>query len=326
MTSLCRVWVSAGPRIAVALPVFVIWSAYLVAVGGWGAWVRDLGGLTGLMAVALLLMLVAAATTYQRSAATLDHRDALGRLASSTEEFCLVLRPFGRDGRVVAPGTRVNTLLGRWAHPNLTLEQVVALAARTALNHPTYAIVDQSSFLAPPGPTYLRVPDPERRCVAQRLIARAHSIVLMLPPDPDVHAGFAWEVEQIVRAGVQHRVIIVLPPPDQDAHGHYCALQRASLLLAALGGSGRQDDIDPFTVYEYELQLGASTVVLKCTRRRNVHAWSMRPVELPGGRRGARVVVATTSYVPALAEAIMDTERELLGVDFAVRYPRVRDL
>jgi hypothetical protein len=327
MTSLLRrVWVSAGPRIAVALPVFVIWSAYLVASGGWGAWMRDLGGLTGLMAVSLLLMLVVTVTTYRRSAATLDHRDALGRLASSTEEFCLILGPFGRDGRVVVPDARTNNLLGRWANPNLTLEQVVALAARTALNHPTYAIVDQASFLAPPGPTYLRVPEPEWQCVARRLIVRAHSIVLVLPPDPDMRAGFAWEVEQIVRAGVQHRVIIVLPPPDQDVHGHDAALQRASLLLAALGGSGRQDDVDPFTVYEYELQLSTSTVVLKCTRRRHVHAWSMRPAEVPQGGRRARVVVAATSYVPALAEAITDTERELRGLDFAVRYPEVRDV
>jgi len=327
MTSLLRrVWVSAGPRIAVALPVFVVWSIYLIASGGWGAWVRDLRGLTGLMVAALLLMLVAVMSTYRRSAATLDHRDALGRLASSTQEFCLILRPFGRDGRVVVPDTRVNNLLSRWANPNLTLEQVVAHAARTALNHPTYAIVDQARFLAPPGPTYLRVPDPEWQRVAQRLIARAHSIVLVLPPDPDMRAGFSWEIEEIVRAGVQHRVIIVLPPPDQDVHGHYSALQRASLLLAALGGSGRQDDVDPFTVYEYELQLSASTVVLKCTQGHQVHAWSMRPTELPRGRRRAREAVASTSYVPALAEAIVDTERELLGLDFGVRYPRVQDV
>jgi hypothetical protein len=52
----------------------------------------------------------------------------------------------------------------------------------------------------------------------------------------------------------------------------------------------------------------------------------MRPTELPRGRRRARELVATTSYVPALAEAINDTERELRGLDFGVRYPRVRDV
>lgn len=323
MTALNRAWVCAGPRAVVALPIFVIWSAYVVAAGGWRAWAGDLGGLTGLMLVALLLLLVAAGTTYRRSAPTLDHREALRRLASSTEEFCLILRPFGRERRVVVPDTRVGHG-GRWITPSLTLEQVVALAARTALDHPTYAVVDQARGVVPPGPTYLRVPDPEWRCVARRLIARAHSIVLVLPPDPAARGGLPWEIEQIVRAGVAHRVIIVLPPPDQDVPGHHAALQRAALLLAALRGSGRHDDVDVFTVYEYELQLGASTVVLKCTRGRQVHAWSMRTTD--AGMRRAREVVATTSYVPALAEAIEDTERELRGLDFAVRYPSVRDV
>jgi hypothetical protein len=256
----------------------------------------------------------------RRSAATLDHRAALRRLASSTQEFCLILRPFGREGQVIVPNTRRDDVLDRWANPNLSLEQVVALAARTALGHPTYAIVGHASFHAPPGPTYLRVPDPEWQRVARRLIARAHSIVLLLPSDPDVRAGFSWEVEQIVRAGVRHRVIMVLPPPDQDADGHRAALQRASLLLAALGGSGRQDDVDSFTIYEYELQLAVGTVVLKCTRGGRVYAWSVRTP-----RRRSREIVATTSYVPALAEAIADTERELLGLGFHVRYPRAKD-
>jgi hypothetical protein len=197
---------------------------------------------------------------------------------------------------------------------------VVALAARAALDHPTYAIVDQSRLLAPPGPTYLRVPDPESWTVVRRLIARAHSIVLLLPPTGDLRCGFAREIEQIVAAGVVHRVIIALPPPDQDGAGHRVALQRAALLLAALRGSGRTDDVDSFTVYEYELALAPSTVVLKCTRGRQVHAWSMQP---PGPTRcPAQPVVAAASYVPALAEAITDTERELLGLRFAVRYPQ----
>ena len=246
MTSLLnRAWVCAGSWIVVGLPIFLIWSVYLVASGGWSAWVRDLGGPTGLMLVALLLMLLATVAAYTRSAVTLDHRDALGRLASSTEEFCLILRPSGREGRVVVPDVRVRDLRATWANPNLTLEQVVALAARTALDHSTYAIVDQASHVAPPGPTYLRVPDPERQRVVQRLIARAHSIVLVLAPEVDLRTSFRWEVEQIVRAGVAHRVIIVLPPPDQDVVGHRIALQRVSLLLAALGGAGRQDDLDP---------------------------------------------------------------------------------
>ena len=245
---------------------------------------RDLEGLAGLMVVALLLMVVAAGAAHRRSVSTLDHHEALRRLASSTEEFCLILRPSGRPGRVVVPDTRVGRA-GRWATPNLTLEQVVALAARSALDHPTYAVVDQARVVAAPGPTYLRVPDPEWRSVAPRLIARAHSIVLVLPPGPDARGGFPREIEQIVRGGVAHRVIIVLPPPDQDVAGHHAALQRAALLLAALGGSGREDDVDLFTVYEYELQLGASTVVLKCTRGRQVHAWSMRSAAAPTGTR-----------------------------------------
>jgi hypothetical protein len=321
MTALLRrVWRAAGAPLVVAVPVFLSWSAYLVATGSWRAWVRDLGGVTGLMGVALLLALVAVLTGDRRPAVVLDHRDTVRHLARSTEEYCLVLRPRGGETHGVVP----DELRGRRVHPDLTLEQVVALAARAALGHPTYALVDGAGSLAPPGPTYVHVPDPERRAVARRLIGRAHSIVLVLPATPEACSGFAGEVEEIVRAGVAHRVIIVLPPPGRDARGHHAALQRAALLLAALRGAGRPDDVDPLTVYEYELALVPSTVVLKCTRGRQVHAWSMPPTEPP--RRGrARQVVAAASYVPAVAEAITDTEQELLGLGFGGRYPRARN-
>ena len=308
MTSLLhRVRVSAGSILTVGIPFLAVWSAATVSMG-------DVDGLTRVVLVVVLLVLGAALIVSVWSAVAPDHHEILGRLGTSDEEFCLVLRPSG----VAGPHHGTGAAGRSWADPDTTLEQVVALAARTALDQRTYTVVDQTDGLTPPGPTYLRVPDPEWRTVARRLIPRAHSIVLVLPPRPDT-AVFAWEIEQIVRSGVQHRVIIVLPPLDQDVLNHWAALQQAAVLLTALRGSGRLDDVDHLQVHEYELKLEVGTVVLKCARDGRVHAWTMHR-SAPSGRRE----IVAASYVPALAQAITDIEQELRGLAFAVRYPRTR--
>lgn len=307
MTSVVRrVWVSAGPVVTVGVPFLAVWWA-TVSVG-------DLDGLTRVVLVGVLLGLGAALIACVRAAVAPDPRGVADRLGSSDEEFCLVLRPSGAADRNSGTGA-----IGRsWTDPDTTLEQVVALAARTALDQRTYTVVDQADGLTPPGPTYLRVPDPEWRTVARRLIPRAHSIVLVLPPHPDATV-FAWEIEQIVRSGVQHRVIIVLPPLEQDVMGHWAALPQAAVLLTALRGPGAVDDVDHFEVYEYELRLEIGTVVLKCAPDGRVHAWATNR-----SPQSARREIVAASYVPALAQAITDIEQELRGLDFAVRYPRSR--
>lgn len=278
------------------------------------------------MAISAIAMTIVAATKYTRSSSAISYEKVLLPLVQSDREYCLVLRPFGRDGQIIAPkAMHKNRVGGSGFTRNMTLEQIVAASARSALGLETYGIVDQKTLVVPPGPTFMRVPDEERQTVVQRLIRRAHSIVLILPPDRDMGNGFAWEVEQIVRSGVQSRVIVVLPPYDQDVYPHQAALRWACVLLILLHGSGRQAELDHFTAHEYELRLGATTQVVKYRERHGTNWWvpvpEANPRQSPVLRRRIKTVVADVTYLSGLVEAFRETEHELAELSFAARYP-----
>ena len=183
---------------------------------------------TGAVIVAIIATMTAI-TQYERSSRTVGHEDILFPLVQSEREYCLVLRPFGRDGEVIVPKASHKGRVGmRFTYftRNATMEQIVATAAHDALNLETYGIVDQRILLAPPGVTFMRASNNEWKTVVQCLIRRAHTIVLILHPGQEMRDGFAWEIEQIVRYGMQSRVIIALSPFDSDAYDHQAALRR----------------------------------------------------------------------------------------------------
>lgn len=256
------------------------------------------------IAVAGVAMAAAGAVGYRRSSATDPCAEVLPRLMRSDREYCLVLRAFGRDGEFILPaatGKRQTT--GRFGFTqNVTIEQVVADAARDALGVETYGIVDQSVAFAPPGLRFLRASDDEWQMVAQRLIRRAHSIVVIVAPGQDVREGLAWEIAQIVRYGRRPRVVLVLPPAAGKARAREHALGQVAELLKMLGADA---PLDPSTV-------DRGTVVMKCSQGSDVWLWSL-DADSPG-------VVADVTYRPGLVAALEQNERELAGCSFEARY------
>ncbi|HEX7304948.1 hypothetical protein [Lentzea sp.] len=277
----------------------------LVAAGGFDK-LSGAGGVLG-MAVSALVMIVVGAAKYPRSAGTPSHEQVVFGLLRSRKKYCLILRPFGQDAEIVLPktGVRRRTDSGPFTR-NLTMEQLVTRAARTVLDMDTYGIVDQRTTFAPPGPVLMRAADDEWQEVAQRLISRAHVIVLILPPDRDFGDGFVWEVEQIRLAGMTSRVVIVLPPSDQDPEAYEAALRRACVLLALLDG-----ELDHFKVHEYELMLPSGALVIRSTTD-GAKWWQTRdePAERTALGRERKTVVADVTYLEVLEVALREIDHE----------------
>ncbi len=288
----------------------------------------------GILIGAIAMVNVVVATrNYRRSSATFGYDEILPLLERSEREYCLVLRPFGRDGEVILPvdiparkavpnaglsednpttrteharGTTVRTapIPNRDAKtfftPNTTMEQVVVTAARAALGLETYGLVNQKVLFAPPGLTYMRASDDDWKCVAQRLIRRAHSIVLILPPGRETGAGFTWEVEQIVHYGKASRVVIVLPPCDQDVRARPEALLAANLLLLLLERSGTRADLGRSEAGDDDHALPANTLVVRYTQKSGPRSWNALPAgpsEKARGKKRQKPVVGHSIYL-----------------------------
>lgn len=305
---------------------------------GWGALGSSLGiavRVADAVVVAIVAIMVAIGK-YKRSSRTVSHADILFPLVQSEREYCLVLRPFGRDGEVIVPKAsrkgRVGIRFTYFAR-NATMEQIVATAARETLNLATYGIVDQMILLAPPGVTFIRAPNSEWKTVVQCLIRRAHTIVLILHPEQEIRDGFAWEIEQIVRYGMQSRVIIALPPCDSNDYDHQAALLQACIILALLDDSGRYAELNNFKVREYELRLDPATLLVKYKELSQPTWWaakvgnSSQQESTPLARRREKrknrkqTVVADGTYLPGFVEAFKTTEHELSELSFKARYP-----
>jgi len=197
----------------------------------------------------------------------------LATLARSGREYGVVLRSFGRDGETILPKRGPSWLMVM----TVTIEQVVAKALRRSLNLDTYAFVDQDVLFAPPGPTYVRASNDDWKASAQRLICSAHSIVVILVPGRDSSEGFAWEIDQIVRSGLQSRVVIVLPPYDKDAHGHEDSRRQAGVLLGLLEPPDRAPVVTGTSTPGPMPALPKNTLVVRPGGRSGPRTWG------PGG-------------------------------------------
>jgi len=207
---------------------------------------------------------------YQRPRATESYNDIGPSLLNSTEEFCLVLRPFGADGETLLRQYEF-TVTGKarlatrkdFAVENLTIEQVFASAAQEAVQQKLYTLVDQDRRLAPPGMVYMRARNDDWRDAVLALVQRAYAVILWLPPGQEIRSSLSWEIEQIVRAGLQTRTIIVLPPPNEKAT-YQRGIQQAAILLAAMEtAAGKTEQADPLRVQHYVSLLGDRTLTMK---------------------------------------------------------------
>ena len=258
--------------------------------------------------------------TYTPSVETTPYARVLPGLLASREEFCLLLRPFGSDGEVTLTYEPLMGKIPKWRFtmvgsitPTLTMEQVIAAAARGALGVHAYAMVDADLLLAPPGPVYLRAPYSEWKSPAGDLIRRAHTIVVILPPGQTLRASMQWEVGEIVRRQRQSRVVVVLPPVHKREYDHPLARRQAGVLLAALTGSSSRLVDGPAAESLLQQHVPEKALVIKLGAGGEVRAWSVDG----GGRRGR---VGARAYVDAIREAIDANEQEWRGWGFRARY------
>jgi hypothetical protein len=290
---------------------------------------------------------------YQRLEATKSYDDVVPSLPDSTEEFGLVLRPFGADGETFLRQYETTTkgrkrLTSGVIFPQyLTMEQVFAVAAQKAAKQKVYALVDQRRKLAPPGPVYVRVKDADWQDAIRKLLRRAYAVFLWLPAGQDVREHLNWEVERIVEAGLQKRTIIVMPRPNDKA-AHRRAVGQAAQLLAALETTGEKaEKADPLRVQHYENLLGDRVATMKFVAAeggtglrlvqrmvaeptpltwqraiRNVLLCWLLPIYIlifSDRRRNGRVNVL--AYEQGLIKLVAAIREELAGQPFSVRYP-----
>lgn len=251
---------------------------------------------------------------YEKSQRTKTTVEVLPDLLNSTEEFLLILRPFGSDGKVLLPA--------RWFGSS-TVEQVIARAARKTLGFKAYAIVDQDQRLAPPGPVYMRASNDEWKDAVSALIGRAHSVVLILPPGQGLRQSFVWEIDQLVRHELHTRTMIVLPPDRLYPVDYAIALQQACLLAATLEGQGRSvDEVFSLRVLDLEASLDGKRVhAIKFSRP---HPWGKSEPEMYRVKKrklGFMKMAWSVFYFGVISKELESVRNELSGVGFTSRYP-----
>ena len=323
-----RIWRSVGWW-GLAYSALAALAAYSILFNPTGN-IDESGGRVIALTIAALVILAYRMRGYQRPRATKSYEEVLKPLLTSTEEFCLVLRPFGRDGeiflRLYKMTKKMRRKTSQMPYANiLTLEQLIARSVHRGLQQKTYALVDQNRKLAPPGPVYVRAPNENWQAAVLPLIQRAHSIILWLPPGQDVHESFNWEVEQIVLCGLQRRTIMVLPPPDQQIDSYRQAVAEAAVLLATMDTvSGKTTDADQLKIQHYRDKLGEKTLIMRLETAADGDGQVLMRWFVQDSRRRWRLGksrVHASLYENGLADLLTSIEGDLAGQPFSVRYP-----
>ncbi|QIQ06175.1 hypothetical protein [Streptomyces liangshanensis] len=164
-----------------------------------------------------------------------DAADVVPDLVTSGERYCLILRPFGSAGHIIVPsgrGRRTLTLSGMTV--TSTMEQVVSRSWSDVYAAQAYAVVDPGLALAPGSVVYMRAEHTAWKEPVERLIATAHSIVLILPPHQRIRTSTWWEVRKILELERLERLTVVLPPYDVEGSGHAQAKDELCKLLAVI--------------------------------------------------------------------------------------------
>jgi len=179
------------------------------------------------------------------SAKTKPGEDIVPRLIGSRLQYCLLLGRYGAAGEtVVKNGWGNRAFLLGWLRRTATLDQVVAYAAARHLGLTTYTVVEQGRVVAPPGPVHLRMPADGWLPAVAGLIRRAYAIVMVLSARPEIQDGMWWEIEQILEHDLITRLIIVLPPADQDRDVYREARYQLCKILAVLHDPLVFNDVD----------------------------------------------------------------------------------
>ncbi|HEY2268859.1 MAG TPA: hypothetical protein VGI96_40020 [Streptosporangiaceae bacterium] len=312
-----RIWRAVGP-VGFAQTIVAVILVYKIISGpSWET--ADQGVRTLVLIPVALAILGYRLLRYRRPRATITYDEALDHLSSSNEQFCLSLRPFGKDGETLLRLRRrtnvILRLLSYMPYQNyLTIEEVIAHSAQQALDRKTYALVDQSRTVAPPGPVYVRAPNADWQAAILPFIQHAASIVIWLTPEQTLRDAFNWEIEQIVHYGMQHRTIIVLPPPDQGAESYRRSVEQAGLLVATMQtASGRSAEASNDSVSKYVAYLGENTIAIRLQPAEHGNGkmlmrWSIQYPRRPWPIR--KLQVDASLYEGGLVEFLTDIEKD----------------
>lgn len=255
-----------------------------------------------------------------------NHVKFVDPLLSSTEEYCLLLRPFGYDGRIVLPDMApIDEGLSWWRKPRQYgpyrrtrhIEQVIADAAMRACGMRSISVVDSRSLLAPPGPEYFRASHSEWQQPVRRLLARAHTIVILLPPGLPRSNGLEWEVRTIAALGLQSRVIFVLPPPEHHPETR-CPVTHRFAALATLLRYGPNVPWPELSCRAAELhdRVPDSPLLARIRGGRDPDYWVVVSSQSDSKPR----TCGTGTYLPGLVEYIGWNYLELADLGFRARY------
>jgi hypothetical protein len=246
--------------------------------------------------LAIVLIYVVKSKAYVATERTKLAADALELILSSSQGYCLLLRPFGHDGFVRLPIGYYPFWVPRSLYAHTTIEQVIVQAVEGSLRLRTYAIIDQAQPVAPPGPVFLRAAPDEWKPAAEKLIERANLIVIFLPATKGLRAGLDWELRQIAQHPFRGRILIVLAPPrsalGQTTDHLYRAAEVIALLRMYFGAA--DDAAGPLAIEMWHKKLvdRRAIVIEVCTvnsiadrRRVEVRAWPAAKVARARGYR-----------------------------------------
>ena len=180
-------------------------------------------------------------------------------------------------------------------------------------------------LFAPPGLTYLRAPDDGWHLPVHRLIARAHTIFLLLPDLP-IGQGLEWEVSAIARLGLRSRVIFVLPPPEKGENEDCPTVHRMCDLMSLLKNGPRASRADlRYQALDFLDHIEGSVLVARMKEWGAPEIWVV--VSDPATREGwdgaklaKKSVCATGSYFPALVESFRRNCQDLDSSGFRECY------
>jgi hypothetical protein len=215
----------------------LLWATFLLSLGPFvGLLYNDPGAFGGqlqkyfilwaIMVVGYSLYLL---FSFQPSGTLSPASKFVEAIASSADEYCLILRPFGADGfvplRVALPQGSMRETLLKPVALSKTLEAVVEAEARTALGCQSVALVDPKLKIVPLSPTYIAADDDAWQGIVDKLLRRALIAVVILPPGQRARGALRWEVGRAIEVGLLGRLVFVLPPPQVEGY----AAARATL-------------------------------------------------------------------------------------------------
>lgn len=147
----------------------------------------------------------------------------INQVYKSMKEYCLILRPFGKDGYIstndlIRQGNVFKKIFVNWSIRYITLEEEIESLAKDILKVETVAFVDPDLTMIPKSPQFIVSSNKNWKPNIFRLLRRALCVIIIIPPGTKITSSLEWEVRQTLDSGLLGRFVFVLPPPTHRSH------------------------------------------------------------------------------------------------------------